>query len=519
MQKLLDLAYRLDATGDMKELETFAAQRYNTVQVFMVLEKLLHGEQVRSAHLLALLLEKSGVRHVSVSFALCVGELIYGRLTAERVQMLRAQTDPQGEKPVVIDKVLVRHALVGLLNRLLPKGDQAAILWSVEILRAAMPEYHTIFDGSAPVETLSLERMRRRRPALQPLLDHPLPPTGAPRPQRRVLLLLGIQGTLIALRFMVAMKSYGWHAEICNRLSASEQTAAEDCRLIAEQCRQNMIDILLLEAPRFCHMGQAHRHYTAMKRQLRENHPDLRVLGISFDSADTMEQVLLEEMGELFDGLLQCHHNPQAPHMLNNPQHKKKIIHDHLLPINDRHFGTTNRPLLPQLFFRGSIRHPHWARLFWLAVADRAGLPIAREINQFLDANDSSRYDPSPQYSRWLLEDYATYIRKYTDATCCLSILTFGNMVRYLTGRSFEVLLSGALLVQEYSPLMHNHFIPGEHYLEFTTIAELTSIMRFINERPEEAEEVRRRGHAFARARYNDERIIGQIDYLLYHQA
>ena len=263
-------------------------------------------------------------------------------------------------------------------------------------------------------------------------------------------------------------------------------------------------------------MGQAHVRYTAMKVRLQKNNPDLRILGFSFDSSDNMEQTLLENMGDLFDGLMQCHHNPQASHMLSNPHYKKKIIPDHLLPINDRHFGTTNRPLLPQIFFRGTMRHPHWARVLWLAAADRSGLPIQWEINQFLHTNEISLYDSSPNYQKWLMEDYATYMRKLTDATCCLSILMFGDMAHYLTGRSFEVLLSGALLIQEYSPLMHNHFIPGEHYLEFTTIAELSSITRFITENREEAEEVRRRGYAFARECYSDERIVSQIDQLLY---
>ena len=135
------------------------------------------------------------------------------------------------------------------------------------------------------------------------------------------------------------------------------------------------------------------------------------------------------------------------------------------------------------------------------------GVPIVREINQWNNA-DASLYSP---------EAVKTYMKKLADATCCFSVVTYGPMVKYLTGRGFEVMLSGSLLVQEYTPMMHRFFTPGEHYLEFRTVAELSSIMRFITERPEEAEAVRRCGNLFARAQYCDEKMIGQIDAFFYH--
>ncbi|MEO5340292.1 MAG: glycosyltransferase [Magnetococcus sp. MYC-9] len=442
--------------------------------------------------------------------------MISGKLRNETLQLLREQTGTQTDDHQALDNRTVRHALVGLLNVVLARQDQAFIIGAIEILRAAIPEFHAIFDWDAPTPALSLEKMRQLRPKNMPLVTNPLPPAGAPRVKHRVLIVLLKNYMMTAMRFVIAMDRYGWQTEICNELPLTEASAEGDCRIIAEICRQKKVDILLFDAPRFNFMGAAHPHYIAMKKQLQQEHPLLRVLGLSLDSSEGIEKFLLETMGDFFDGLLQCHHDPAAPHMRDNPHFRKKILHDHLIPFNDQNFGSTEKPLVPNLFFRGSIRHPHWARVLWLAAAGHVGLPVTQEVNQFLDTNDITRYDPSPAYRRWLLDDYATYMRKYTDATCCLSVLMFGNMARYLTGRSFEVLLSGALLVQEYSPLMHNHFIPGEHYLEFTTIAELVSIVHFMREHPEEAEEVRRRGHAFACERYNDVRIVGQIDKLLY---
>ncbi|MEO5341290.1 MAG: glycosyltransferase [Magnetococcus sp. MYC-9] len=524
MEKLLEAVFRLDAAKDFVGLKDFVIKgRYNAVQIFVALEQLLHGvrfqseARIQSAYLLAVILDQVGVRHTSVSLALSAGGLLFGNaeVNARGLQLLREQTkipSPTEQR----DNQLVRAVMVGLLNLILPKSgslNNPLVIGIIEILKAASPPFRTVFDWQAPVPELSLEEMRSRRPET-PLVTYPLPPADAPRPQRRVLIVSAPSMTLWMLRYEIAMNKYGWQAEIFTCPRPTEASAVDMCRIIKEICRQKSVDVLFLEAGPLAGMGGADA-YTEMKAQLRQDNPSLRVLGLVCDSlGDAGEQSLLE--WGFFDGLLLHHHDPLAPHMQNNPHYKEKILHEYLIPILDQTFGTTDRPLVPKMFFRGSIRNPHWARVLWLAAAGRAGLPLSQEINQFLDSNEPSRYDPSPSYKQWLLEDYTTYMRKHTEATCCISLVMFGNMVRYLTTRSFEVLLSGSLLVQEFTPFMHHHFIPGEHYLEFSTIAELSSIVRFITERREEAEEVRRRGHAFARERYNDARIIGQIDRLLY---
>jgi spore maturation protein CgeB len=85
-----------------------------------------------------------------------------------------------------------------------------------------------------------------------------------------------------------------------------------------------------------------------------------------------------------------------------------------------------------------------------------------------------------------------------------------------VTGRSFEILAAGSLLVQEACPDMDCFFIAGEHYLPFSTFAELRGIVDFLRRQPEEAERVRRAGNAFYRARYHDDKLIGYLDHALY---
>ena len=88
-----------------------------------------------------------------------------------------------------------------------------------------------------------------------------------------------------------------------------------------------------------------------------------------------------------------------------------------------------------------------------------------------------------------------------------------------VTFRSFEVLLSGALLVQEANGELPYYFIEGEHYLGFSTLSELAGVLRFIADHRQEAEAIRRAGHAFAQARYSDEMIIAQLEQRLFFPA
>ena len=63
---------------------------------------------------------------------------------------------------------------------------------------------------------------------------------------------------------------------------------------------------------------------------------------------------------------------------------------------------------------------------------------------------------------------------------------------------------------------MYHFFVPGEHYLEFSTLPELAALIRFVREHPAEAEVVRQQGHAFVKERYSDEKLIGYLDKALF---
>ena len=114
------------------------------------------------------------------------------------------------------------------------------------------------------------------------------------------------------------------------------------------------------------------------------------------------------------------------------------------------------------------------------------------------------------------LDSFALYMQALSEATCCLNFSMRPNQERVVTFRCFETILGGSLLVQEASPSMHCYFIAGEHYLEFSSLADLAAVSHFIANNREEAEEIRRSGHAFAQEHYRDEKIIGYLDKFLY---
>jgi hypothetical protein len=158
------------------------------------------------------------------------------------------------------------------------------------------------------------------------------------------------------------------------------------------------------------------------------------------------------------------------------------------------------RQLVPQMFFGGAVMGYNWHRAFGLTAAAAAKLPIEKRLANHV-------FDGLPA-----MESSVGYMRELADATCAVNFSLRPDLSRIATGRSFETCLAGSLLVQEASPDMDYYFVAGEHYLEFTTFAELCAIARFLSERPEEAEEIRTQGSEFARERYNAHSIVGTLD-------
>ncbi|MBF0460633.1 MAG: glycosyltransferase family 1 protein [Magnetococcales bacterium] len=531
---LLQAVVQLDKNDDVNGLHSLiASNRYSADQVTVVVPYLLAAGRVRAAYLLAMILDNAGRRHTHISLALGAGGLAFGRPVDEArgVQMLWAQTDAQSvEQQQFIDNRIVRPLVNALLNNLLGCGNIAAsdaylesadnvrhTLRVMELLRAAVPCFRPIFDMNAPIPELSLAEMRQRGREQSRLIHHPLPPADVPRQRRRVLVFqreryhthpdVNDPGRMPVNRsrlshfgplMVEAMNAYGWDAEFCPIFGTRFRRMVDCIPFIVEMCRQRDPDIMVIEqdAP-LLHFKQ---EYMAMLIQLRRAHPRLKVVGQVHDSWFFKE----EELIEVFS-LLDVVWEPLVPSraVWKHPSLQHKMLQANFMH-SGQYRGSTALPLAPNISLFGSIGLTNWPRIFWLAAIKQMNLPVKRE--------------PADQHQDGLpaLESYAHYMQRLGESTCSLNLLMRMDHGTTVVGRTFETLYSGALLVQEAAPEMHCHFIAGEHYLEISSVADLAAVVRFMAERPEEAEEIRRCGYVFAHEHYSGEKLIGYLDYRLY---
>ena len=538
MQKLTNTLLTLDAANDLDGINALLTKDlYSSDQLIYALQLLFNQYNkhnfLRPAYMVALHLDKVGCQHPCISLLLALVGLLLGNPEMEKrgFAMLRMQINAISQPKQQSFGDQFGPTLRGIVNKLLilesPK-DHGKILRLIDILKLVIPQFRTMFDWDAPIPNLSIDEMRQRGQAVACLVKVPLPPADAPRVRRRVLVMFSRNYPFgIGFRFKDAMNTYGWQAEMCegvyNTVAGEpwykflqDVNASADCRAIVEECRQKKIDLLYFELAPFILFKSGFDAYKEMKSQLLRDNPSIKIFGMLGDAYVNLSSDILELMDALFDGILSA--LPLAFHIQASPGFErltKKFLHYSNTVAGDQNMGTPDRPLTPQITYRGSLDTNHWIRAIWLyLVTHRLGLPITVEANKF--SFDDTMFKNAPS------ENHAIYMRSVAEATCSLSMSTVNRsevihgFSRLLNSRGFEAPLSGALLVQEFTPMMHYFFIPGEHYLEFSTVAELSNIMRFITEHREEAEEVRRRGNAFAKEHYSDVAIIGRIDKFLY---
>ncbi len=518
MQEFIETVFQCDANDDLVGLHNFIVSgRYSKDHALFALKELLTdwhrqpatlaNRRLRSTYMLAQLLDKAGQKDILISFLLSAGGLAYGQPTNELrgLEMLQIQADAQSVEQQEITQLTIFPVIVGLANLAISKSDHRMLMRTIEILKAADLQYRTIFDWNAPVPDLSLGGMRQRGRERARLVKNSLPPSTMPRRQRRVLLAMGVQQHRgFGLRMMNSMNSYGWLAEMLPSVIRND-TIAEHCLTIAEICRQKKMEILVFDGRQASGFGNI---FWDMLAQLRRENPSMKMLGIMVDGIKHLEWEVMQKK-DLFDGLVSfCAPGSSA---LESPDYVRKILRTFPPNFGD-YVGIPDRPLIPKLLFNAGIHSTNWMRLAWATVITHTGLPCEQILGAF--SYDLPLFKSSP------LEYYSSYRKRMEEATCCLSTSRTGmfsvNEDGIVNSRCFEVLLSGALLVQEICPDLDQYFIAGEHYLEFSTLAELSSVVRFITEHREEAEEVRRCGHAFAYEHYRDEKLIGYMDRFLY---
>lgn len=103
--------------------------------------------------------------------------------------------------------------------------------------------------------------------------------------------------------------------------------------------------------------------------------------------------------------------------------------------------------------------------------------------------------------------DTRSYARLLARSRGVLNVSCHGYGVHLITGRVWEAVAAGSLLVEQDNPATAMVFAPYRHYLPWTTVEDIVQIARFIDRRPDLAARIADEAHAWARRYYNGDRF------------
>ncbi|MBF0584377.1 MAG: glycosyltransferase family 1 protein [Magnetococcales bacterium] len=515
---LLEELLRLDATENPAELLQWVCSKPLDLNGLLAgIHHLLAKFRLRSAFVLGMLLAKNGYQHTTISLALSLGGLFYGKPEEEARglaqlpdQLDRLSRKEQGRLYDEIVNPVVQQMLKPGVGRSFADDE---LLRLIEICKAAIPPLRPLFDWNAPVPALSLETLRQQGRARARLFNHPLPTA---RLRRRAVVFM--KDFYIARRIFAAMQAHEW--QVALHATPGWGITPQDCHTVLELCRQQDAELLVLYFDQVVSPTQAQAFHELLT-QLRQEKPTLKRVVVACD-AWYFRKGLVEgepdlQFGALFQQLIghvDAVWTSDSPSLTTweTPLFAGKVLHAHLPHAG--HMALPDRPLIPQMLYVGyQLDWYLWPRMYWLLAAQRLGLPVVQKEHLFVPQTALV-----PKGDEALMV-YGQHLQRLREATCCLHFTRKENLHCIVTHRSFEAPLNGALLVQEYAPDMHRFFIPGEHYLEFNSIAEFVAVSRFITQRREEAEEIRRSGNAFARAQYSDDKLLGYLEKFLWRDC
>ncbi|MEO5345699.1 MAG: glycosyltransferase [Magnetococcus sp. YQC-9] len=532
MQEFIQTVFQLDAEQDLFRLHDFVRQ-YEPDWILIAMQKLFAEGRLRSAYLLAMLLDQSGYRHFYISLALGAGAILFNQpeTKARALEMLWTQTDGLSDQERLLFELpfLGQCVTNGLLHTeaALTRMDLTEQL--LELCRAVLPQFRNIFDCRSPMPVWSWEELRQKGRAKAKLVDLRLPPSGSPRQRRKVLIFqretqypiyTEATGNTEAAHFNFrthlssigpgmaeAMNAYGWEAESHPVFNERFANLVDCVPFILELCRMKKPDIVIFEhdIPATCFRLE----YEAMIAQLRQEHPGIKLVANVYDNwclPGVGKVELLSQLDVIWDPILPSWEGWRLPELAD------KVLFAPFWCLPEGYTGSTQQPLYPVPVYDGSVTLASWPRLLWQAAIHGRRVPIRRTL-----ASHKEQHKPDGLSA---MESFRRYLQRIEESTCCfVSVMRNHQHANTLVGRSFETQCAGALLILESTPEMDYHFIEGEHYLAVSSVAELAAAIGFMIAHPFEAEEIRRQGHAFAHARYGNEQLIGYLDYRLYWAA
>ncbi|CAA7627497.1 glycosyltransferase [Magnetospirillum sp. SS-4] len=99
--------------------------------------------------------------------------------------------------------------------------------------------------------------------------------------------------------------------------------------------------------------------------------------------------------------------------------------------------------------------------------------------------------------------DTAAYARRLAGAGAVVNVSAHTPSEHLVTGRVWETIAAGALLIEQDNDAVARFFTPWRHYLPWTDVADIVQIVRLMGRRPEAARRVAEDGHAWAARHYH----------------
>ena len=146
------------------------------------------------------------------------------------------------------------------------------------------------------------------------------------------------------------------------------------------------------------------------------------------------------------------------------------------------------------LTFVGSVKHPGRA------------MPLSVLLSEDLDV--TGIFGPRRAVE---VPDTRAYARLLNRSRAVLNISCHGPGIYLVTGRVWETIAAGALLVEQDNPATARFFTPYRHYLPWETVADLVQIGRFVQKRPDQAARIADEAHAWAEQHYNGRRFWAAV--------
>ncbi len=504
MSEIEETVFAFDAATDFEGIQNYFLGSKEPPHVFAgAVWSLLDKQRVRSAYLISKLLHIKGAVNPIMALAIYLGATDVGNTEDAELgrHILRHLFNRQSPQDQELTRRALEPFILNELSAALAEPDLSPrMLRLLSILKEIVPEFRTLFDLTAPAPPFDVKALSEAGRARAKLVPVSLPPAGTPRRRRRAIVAIR---ELFFPQFknsrvfesgptiVAAMKAYGWNASFVGMKFDKQEE--NDCRVIVETCIREKAEVLVLDAV-ILHFP-AYLHILA---DLRVQMPNLKIVGYYFD-AWPIKTAQLKRDSILLDLVWTINPGLDA---WNEPELVGKVFAAPFPRGGD--YGGPILPLLPKMTFIGGVAGYNWHRAIWIAAMRSERLPVESHMTEFTHDGLTP------------VESYLLYMRRLADSRCSLNFSMRGNMAFIVTGRTFEVLSAGALLVQERCPEMDCYFIEGEHYLPFTTFADLRSVAKFIQDNPEEAEDIRRKGNAFFRERYIDDKLMAYLDQRLF---